>query len=96
MRSCAVATIRMLGGAAHSHKVNFCKITNETRDGMEDSSKHSGQKFVCAVRGTAAGSGYELALSCAPSASSTCRPPGEGQPARLPLARPVLLRGLDQ
>ncbi len=61
---CAGANIRMLAGAAHAHKVNFCKFTNETRNGMEDSSEHSGQKFLCAVRGTAAGGGYELALSC--------------------------------
>ena len=61
---CAGANIRMLAGAAHAHKVNFCKLTNETRNGMEDSSEHSGQKFLCAVRGTAAGGGYELALSC--------------------------------
>ena len=61
---CAGANIRMLAGAAHSHKVNFCKFTNETRNGMEDSSQFSGQKFLCAIRGTAAGGGYELALSC--------------------------------
>jgi benzoyl-CoA-dihydrodiol lyase len=61
---CAGANIRMLAGAAHAHKVNFCKFTNETRNGMEDSSQFSGQKFLCAVRGTAAGGGYELALSC--------------------------------
>ncbi len=61
---CAGANIRMLAGSAHSHKVNFCKFTNETRNGMEDSSEFSGQKFICAIKGTAAGGGYELALSC--------------------------------
>ena len=61
---CAGANIRMLAGSAHTHKVNFCKFTNETRNGMEDSSENSGQKFLCAIRGTAAGGGYELALSC--------------------------------
>ncbi len=61
---CAGANIRMLAGSAHAHKVNFCKFTYETRNGMEDSSEFSGQKFICAVKGTAAGGGYELALSC--------------------------------
>jgi benzoyl-CoA-dihydrodiol lyase len=60
---CAGANIRMLGGSTHAHKVNFCKFTNETRNGIEDSSANSGQKFLCAVRGTAAGGGYELALA---------------------------------
>ena len=61
---CAGANIRMLAGATHPHKVNFCKFTNETRVGMEDSSENSGQKYLCAVKGTAAGGGYELAVSC--------------------------------
>jgi benzoyl-CoA-dihydrodiol lyase len=60
---CAGANIRMLGGAAHSHKVNFCKFTNETRNSLEDASANSKQRYLCAVRGTAAGGGYELALA---------------------------------
>src|SRR5262249_56893680 len=47
----------------HGHKVNFCKFTNETRNSMEDASRSSGQKYMCAIRGTAAGGGYELALA---------------------------------
>jgi benzoyl-CoA-dihydrodiol lyase len=60
---CAGANIRMLAGATHVHKVNFCKFTNETRNGIEDSSEHSGQRYLCVVNGTAAGGGYELALA---------------------------------
>jgi benzoyl-CoA-dihydrodiol lyase len=60
---CAGANIRMLAGAAHAHKVNFCKFTNETRNGIEDSSANSGQHFICVANGTAAGGGYELALA---------------------------------
>src|SRR4029077_18590343 len=56
---CAGANIRMLAGSTHAHKVNFCKFTNETRNGIEDSSANSGQKYLCAIRGTAAGGGYE-------------------------------------
>ena len=59
---CAGANIRMLAGSSHTHKVNFCKFTNETRNSMEDASRSSGQKYLCAIRGTAAGGGYELAL----------------------------------
>src|ERR1700753_1371885 len=60
---CAGANIRMLAGATHAHKVNFCKFTNETRNGLEDSSENSGQRFIAVVNGTAAGGGYELALA---------------------------------
>jgi benzoyl-CoA-dihydrodiol lyase len=59
----AGANIRMLAGATHAHKVNFCKFTNETRNGIEDLSEHSGLKSICAINGTAAGGGYELALA---------------------------------
>jgi benzoyl-CoA-dihydrodiol lyase len=60
---CAGANIRMLAGSTHAHKVNFCKFTNETRNSIEDASANSGQKYLCAVRGSAAGGGYELALA---------------------------------
>jgi benzoyl-CoA-dihydrodiol lyase len=60
---CAGANIRMLAGASHAHKVNFCKFTNETRNGLEDSTENSGQRFVTVINGTAAGGGYELALA---------------------------------
>src|SRR5579863_2612745 len=61
---CAGANIYMLGTSTHAWKVNFCKFTNETRNGIEDSSAHSGLKFVAACNGTTAGGGYELALAC--------------------------------
>jgi benzoyl-CoA-dihydrodiol lyase len=60
---CAGANIRMLAGATHAHKVNFCKFTNETRNGLEDASEASGLSTICVINGTAAGGGYELALA---------------------------------
>ena len=60
---CAGANIRMLAGASHHLKVNFCKFTNETRNGIEDASTHSRQRYLCAVNGACAGGGYELALA---------------------------------
>jgi benzoyl-CoA-dihydrodiol lyase len=60
---CAGANIRMLGSASHAHKVNFCKFTNETRNGIEDASQASGVTTICVINGSAAGGGYELALA---------------------------------
>src|ERR1700736_5488569 len=60
---CAGANIRMLAKASHGHKVNFCKFTNETRLAIEDACAHSGQRYLAAISGGAAGGGYELALT---------------------------------
>src|SRR3954465_14388058 len=60
---CAGANIRMLAGATHAHKVNFCKFTNETRNAIEDASEFSGQRMICVIAGSCAGGGYELALA---------------------------------
>ncbi|WP_329068378.1 2,3-epoxybenzoyl-CoA dihydrolase [Amycolatopsis sp. NBC_01480] len=61
---CAGANIRMLAASEHHWKVNFCKFTNETRNGIEDATEHSGQRYLAAVNGSCAGGGYEIALAC--------------------------------
>jgi len=83
---CAGANIRMLAGASHAHKVNFCKFTNETRNAIEDASEVSGQKYLCAIRGTAAGGGYELAL-----ATDYIMLADDGSSTYAPITRPLRL-----
>lgn len=61
---CAGANIKMLGLSDHAHKVNFCKFTNETRNALENATRESGQTYICAIKGSCAGGGYELALAC--------------------------------
>src|ERR1700721_2782147 len=77
---CSVANIYMLGQSSHAWKVNFCKFTNETRNGIEDSSRHSGLKFLAALNGTTAGGGYELALACVEIVLGDVPPPAAGFP----------------